>query len=69
MSYRFPSWNKLPTEVGIGPVVYPSELDAGGQLTVRFTLLAARVRYLADSGVEVWGGFQLPIPFFFGRSR
>lgn len=69
LNYRFPSWNKAPTDIGIGPVVYPSEVDVGGQLTVRLALVAVRARYLADGGFEIWGGFQIPIPFFFQSSR
>ena len=59
----------MPADLGVGPVVYPSEFEAGGQLTARLLIVAARVRYLPDSGLEIWGGFQLPIPFFFERSR
>lgn len=69
INYRFPTWNNAPTDIGLGPVVYPANFDAGAQLTVRLFLISARVRYLADSGFEIWGGFQIPIPFFFGRSR
>jgi hypothetical protein len=69
LNYRFPSWNKAPTDIGIGPVVYPSEVDVGGQLTVRLVMVAGRARYLVDGGFELWGGFQIPVPFFFQISR
>lgn len=69
LNYRFPSWNKAPTDIGLGPVVYPANFDAGGQLTVRLLIMAVRARYMADGGFEFWGGFQIPVPFFFGRSR
>lgn len=67
--YRTVLAKTWPVALGLGPVVYPSEFDAGGQLTVRLPLMAVRVRYLADSGFEFFGGFQVPIPFFFERSR
>ena len=69
LNYRFLAWNKAPTDIGLGPVVYPANFDAGGQLTVRLLIMAVRARYLADGGFEIWGGFQIPVPFFFGRSR
>jgi hypothetical protein len=68
-NYRTVLAKTWPVDLGLGPVVYPSELDAGAQLTVRITLLAIRARYLADSGFEFFGGLQVPIPFFFERSR
>jgi hypothetical protein len=69
LNYRFPTWNGVPTDIGVGPVVYPANFEAGGQITARMAIVAARARYLADSGLELWIGFQLPIPFFFGQSR
>jgi hypothetical protein len=69
LNYRFLVRNSVPMDIGLGPVVYPSEFEAGGQLTARFLIIAVRARYLPDSGYELWGGFQLPIPFFFERSR
>lgn len=69
LNYRFRAGNGPPVDIGLGPVVYPSELEAGGQLTARLVIAAVRVRYLPDSGYEIWGGFQIPVPFFFERSR
>jgi len=69
LDFRFPTWNKMPTDIGLGPIAYPANFDAGGQLTVRVPFIAARARYLAHSGPELWIGFQIPIPFFFERSR
>ncbi|MBX3155794.1 MAG: hypothetical protein KF773_07335 [Deltaproteobacteria bacterium] len=70
VSFRFPSVKGvLPMDIGVGPVVYPADFEAGAQLTVRFPLLALRARYVERSGFEFWAGYQIPIPFLFQRSR
>ena len=60
------SW---PIDIGLGPVLYSQQPEAGGQLSLRLPLGLLRVRYMARSGIEVMAGFEVPIPFFFSRSR
>jgi hypothetical protein len=70
VSFRFPTIKGVvPTDVGVGPVIYPTNFEAGGQITVRFPLLALRLRYVERGGLEFWAGYQVPIPFLFQRSR
>jgi hypothetical protein len=70
LNVRFPTaWGHLPTDVGVGPVVYPDDGDVGGQISLRVPLLTLRARYLQRSGFEFWGGYEVPIPFVFGRSK
>jgi len=70
VSFRFPTIKGVvPMDVGVGPVVYPTDFEVGGQITVRFPLLAIRLRYVENGGLEFWGGYQFPIPFLFQRSR
>jgi hypothetical protein len=59
----------VPLEIAGGSAVRAGGFDAGGQVTGRLFLMYARVRYLADGGVEGWWGFELPIPTVFGYSR
>ncbi|CAN5886213.1 hypothetical protein BH11MYX3_BH11MYX3_40200 [soil metagenome] len=69
----------LPVDLGAGAAVYPSvtvaaigehyDASVGGQLSLRFPLVHVRMRYIANSGFEIMGGYEIPIAFFFGRSR
>jgi hypothetical protein len=78
LSYRS-SLGFLPVDVGAGPAFYagvsiPSTgqqlgPELGAQLTVRIPLLLVRARYMATSGAEIWFGYEIPFPMFFGRSR
>ncbi len=69
----------IPYDIGIGPALYPGvtvpsrmeshATELGGQVSLRFPLLAVRARFMTDTGFEIMAGYQVPIPFFFGRSR
>ncbi len=69
----------IPTDVGLGVAVYPGASSPatgeklspaiGGQLSLRIPLAQVRARYMADTGFEIMAGYELPIPFFFRRSR
>jgi hypothetical protein len=59
----------LPFDIGLGPAIYSSNAEIGGQLTVRLPLLMLRLRYMPDSRFEVMAGTEIPIGFFFSRSR
>jgi hypothetical protein len=69
LNYRFALGGIVPMDVGVGPVVYPTNFEVGGQVTVRLPLIAIRLRYVEQSGFEFWGGYQIAIPFLFQRSR
>lgn len=70
LDVRFPTaWGVLPVDVGVGPAVYPDTGELGGQISIRAPLMAAHARYMQDNGFEFWVGYQLPIPFIFGRSK
>ena len=58
----------IPFDVGVGAAIYPGA-DVGAQLSVRFPGLLVRGRYFAEGGFELMAGYEIPIPFFFGRSR
>lgn len=69
----------IPFDVGMGVALYPGinvpsrmethGTDLGGQVSLRFPLLAVRARFMIDTGFEIMAGYEVPIPFFFGRSR
>ncbi|MBK9036649.1 MAG: hypothetical protein IPL61_36270 [Myxococcales bacterium] len=48
--------------VGLGVAVYPDDGTAGVQLTGAFKPYVARVRYMAETGFEVFAGLQLELP-------
>lgn len=66
---RFLLGDSWPVDIGLGPAVYFGDREAGGQLSLRIPLGLFRVRYMATSGIEVMAGVELPIPFFFSRSK
>jgi len=78
LNYRF-LMGVVPADVGMGVAVYPGasapaigeDLSAaiGGQLSVRLPLFQLRARYMTETGFEIVAGYELPIPFFFRRSR
>jgi len=69
----------FPVDVGMGAAVYPGasapavgeELSPaiGGQFSLRMPGFLARVRYMTETGFEMMAGYEIPIPFFFRRSR
>lgn len=69
----------IPFDVALGAAVYPGvslaatgehyDASIGGQLSVRIPLALLRFRYMTETGFEVMAGYELPFPFFFGRSR
>ncbi len=69
----------LPVDIGLGAAVYPGvtvpsvgehhDASVGGQLSLRLPLTHVRMRYIANSGFEIMAGYEIPIAFFFGRSR
>lgn len=52
-----------------GPLVYVDDSSVGVQATLRVLIGMFRVRYVANTGWEVLGGAEIPIPFLFGWSR
>jgi hypothetical protein len=69
----------FPVDVGMGVAAYPGasapavgeELSPaiGGQLSLRMPGFLARARYMTETGFELMAGYEVPIPFFFRRSR
>lgn len=48
--------------VGLGVAVYPDDGNAGVQLTAAFKPYGVRLRYMAETGFEVFAAFQLELP-------
>ena len=69
LDHRFLLGEEFPADIGLGPVLYAQQPEAGAQLSFRIPLGLLRVRYMATSGIEVMAGFELPFPFFFSRSK
>jgi hypothetical protein len=68
--YRFIAGDTLPIEIAGGPLLYVDDSSAGAQLTFRMLgIMMLRSRYVANTGYEVMGGIEIPIPFFFGWSK
>jgi hypothetical protein len=67
--YRFLAVEPFPFDVSAGPLVYVDNHSVGAQLTVRWALFMVRSRYVANTGFELFGGAEIPIPFFFGWSQ
>lgn len=68
LGYRFFA-SYWPLDIGLGPAFYVDGTDLGAQLTVRCAIAMLRTRYVANTGVEVLFGAELPLPFFFSTSR
>lgn len=54
---------------GAGIAVYPDDGNAGPQVTLAAKPYGVRFRYMAQTGWEVWGAFQLELPAAFTWSR
>jgi len=68
--YRFLAVAPFPFDVSAGPLVYVDNAHSvGAQLTARWLVFMVRTRYVANTGFELFGGAELPIPFFFGWSQ
>ncbi len=52
------------TAVSAGAAIYPTagHLDAGAQVSLEALCYALRLRYLQDSGFEIFGGYELTLP-------
>ena len=69
----------IPADIGMGVAAYPGassqatgeNLGAaiGGQLSLRLPAFQVRARYMTETGFEIMAGYEIPIPFFFRRSR
>lgn len=59
----------LMLDFGAGPAMYLDTKDVGAQLSLRFMVFTVRARYMRDAGVEIVGGYEMPIPFLFRRSK
>ncbi|MEZ4403064.1 MAG: hypothetical protein R3B06_23780 [Kofleriaceae bacterium] len=69
-----PVWAELErawfvASVAVGVAVYPDDGNAGIQATVAAKPYGVRVRYLAETGFEVMGAFQVELPTAFSWSR
>jgi len=70
LNFRFPSIKGVvPLDVGVGPAFYPDDPEFGAQISMRLMLLTVRARYMERNGFELWGGYEVPIPFIFSRSK
>jgi hypothetical protein len=68
-SYRFVTSDFVPIDLAAGPLYYVDNSSFGGQFTARFFCFMLRSRYVANTGFELLGGAEIPIPFFFGWSK
>ena len=70
LNFRFPSIKGvIPLDLGVGPAFYPDDPEFGAQISMRFMVLTVRARYMERNGFEFWGGYDVPIPFIFSRSK
>jgi len=64
------SSGEFPMDVGLGPTYDLDARHLGGQLTVRIPFVMVRTRYVANDGLQVMAGFEVPLSFFaFGWSH
>jgi len=68
-AYRFVADKFIPFDLAAGPLYYVDNSSFGGQFTARFFCFMLRSRYVANTGFELLGGAEIPIPFFFSRSK
>jgi hypothetical protein len=56
---------------GAGVAVYPTagDVDVGGQVTLQAAVFALRMRYMEDTGFEIFGGYQAYLPASITWSR
>lgn len=57
------------TAIGFGVAVYPDDGNAGLQLTLAARPYGLRFRYMAETGFELIGAFQLELPSAYSWSR
>jgi hypothetical protein len=69
LGYRHIFANGIPIDVALGPLLYVDDSAAGAQATLRFYVFMLRTRYVANTGAELFGGVEIPIPFFFESSK
>jgi len=69
LNYRGWVGDKVPLDLGLGPAIYPGEPNVGAQITLRSLGSMLRTRYMSATGLEIMFGYEMPIPFFFQRSR
>lgn len=70
LNLRFPAIKGvIPLDIGVGPAFYADDAEFGGQISLRLPLLTLRARYMERNGFELWGGYEIPIPFIFSRSK
>jgi hypothetical protein len=55
-------WYLLRASAGIAFYPTPGDVDAGAQVTLQAAVFALRMRYIQDSGFEIFGGYELPLP-------
>lgn len=54
---------------GAGVAVYPDDGNAGGQVTLAAKPWGLRMRYMAQTGFEIWAAFQVELPSAWTWSR
>lgn len=54
---------------GAGVAVYPDDGNAGPQVTLACKPYGLRMRYMVETGFEIWAAFQVELPTAFTWSR
>lgn len=62
-------WHFTMTSVGMAAMPTASGVHLGGQATFQAAVFAVRVRVIEGQGVDVFAGYQVPLPFSVSWSR
>jgi hypothetical protein len=62
-------WYLFSASAGVAFYPTPGNVDVGAQVTLQASIFALRMRYVQDSGFEIFGGYELPIPASITWSR
>jgi hypothetical protein len=62
-------WYLVAASAGVCFYPTPGNMDVGGQITLSAAIFALRMRYVQDSGFEIFGGYEVPLPASITWSR
>lgn len=62
-------WYLVAASAGICFYPTPGNMDVGGQITLQAAIFALRMRYVQDSGFEIFGGYEIALPASITWSR
>jgi hypothetical protein len=62
-------WYIVSASAGVAFYPTPGDMDVGAQVSLQAAIFALRMRYVQDSGFEIFGGYEIPIPASITWSR